>query len=71
MFGYIIHCRGCLADISMGAKDLERVSDHTSASSPRYKTESAAYWAGVAKMMELDANEVQSFEESSVQTYET
>ena len=70
MFGYLIHCAGCLADISMGAKDLERVDDHTIASSPRYKTESEAYWAGVAKLMERDALEIASFYEHHVETYE-
>jgi hypothetical protein len=70
MFGYIIHCDGCLMDIKFGAKDLERVSDHTFASSPRYKTESEAYWAGVAKAMERDAKEESQFEEQFVETYE-
>lgn len=70
MYGYIIQCDGCLVDIAFGAKDLEIVDDHTFASSPRYKTESEAYWAGVAKAMERDALEVASFIEQRVETYE-
>lgn len=70
MFGYLIHCVGCLMDIGMGAPDLEEISDHTIASSPRYKTEAEAYWAGVAKAMERDALEISSFYEQVIETYE-
>lgn len=61
MWGYILQCDGCLADIKLGANDLECVSDHTYASSPRYETEEEAYWAGVAKAMERDALEIHEF----------
>lgn len=70
MWGYILLCHGCLADISIGAKDLERVSDHTLACSPRYKTEDEAYWAGAAKQMEREALEIENMFESEVLTYE-
>ena len=69
MYGYILHCQGCLSDIFLGAKDLEEVTDHTIASSPRYKTEDEAYWAGVAKAMERDALEIQGFYETIIDTY--
>jgi hypothetical protein len=69
MYGFILHCDGCLADIQLGAKDLERVDDHTYASSPRYATEDEAYWAGVAKAMERTIGEKHDFEATVIQTY--
>ncbi len=59
-----------MADITLGAKDLEIVTDHTKASSPRYKTEDEAYWAGAAKQMELEALEIENLSETTVLTYE-
>lgn len=69
MWGFILQCDGCLVEISMGVRDMEEADDHTYASSPRYKTEAEAYWAGVAKAMERDASKTQDFEAVVIQTY--